>query len=448
MLRPLAVLVLAVAMLLPVIANAAGPRRLTLEEITAAALENPLAEAAREGTNAARARVREIRGARVARLKFTGFLAPSPEINCVDDDCTETSPRDVPINVAGIFVGAKLSAVQPITTFGKASSVLTAARSAAEASAHGEDMVAGDLAYQAAQAYYGLKLARELAWMLEDGKAEIIKARKTLIDKLAAGASDVTVQDRLRLETLEAEVEARLSEAREAEAIALAGVRALVGDNNIDIDDEVLSSPEFDLAAADAYVDRSRAGHPQLRAARAGVAALEALSRYQQNRYRPDLILVGSIKVAYASAVDNPPSAFANDPFNTTSGQIGLLLRWKLDPLAQPARVDRARAKARRAAALMSAASRLTEFAVRRAYASVDQADKRYRAAKKGEKAARGWVASVLQADAIGTASAKDLADAYLAYFSLHGRVLESAYDWNLAVVGLRHAVGELTSAR
>ena len=448
MLRPLAVLVLAFAMVLPAIASAAGPRRLTLAEITAAALENPLADAAHESTNAARARVREIRGGRLARLKFTGFVAPSPEINCVDAACTETSPRDVPINVAGVFAGAQLSAVQPITTFGKATAVVAAASSAAEASAYGEDMVAGDLAYQAARAYYGLKLARELIWMLEDGKEEIGKGHKTLVDKLAAGASDVTVQDRLRLETLAAEVDARLSEAREAEATALAGIRALVGDPTIDIDEDALTSADFELGVAADYVVQSRAGHPQLKAARAGVAAREHMVSYQKRRYRPDLVLVGSINVAYAQGVENPPSAFANDPFNTTSGALGVVLRWQIDPLSQPARVDRARAEARRAAALMSAASQLSEFEVRRAYASADQASKRYKAAKRGEKAARGWVASVLQADAVGTASAKDLADAYLAYFSLHGRVLQSAYDWNLAIVGLRHAVGEFTAAR
>jgi len=50
----------------------------------------------------------------------------------------------------------------------------------------------------------------------------------------------------------------------------------------------------------------------------------------------------------------------------------------------------------------------------------------------------------VLQADAVGTASARDLADAYLAYFTLHSRVLQSAYEWNIALAVLDRATGKL----
>jgi hypothetical protein len=48
---------------------------------------------------------------------------------------------------------------------------------------------------------------------------------------------------------------------------------------------------------------------------------------------------------------------------------------------------------------------------------------------------------------------AKDLADAYLAYFTLRGRYLQAVHDWNLAVIRLRRATGpdtgpESTSGR
>ena len=43
------------------------------------------------------------------------------------------------------------------------------------------------------------------------------------------------------------------------------------------------------------------------------------------------------------------------------------------------------------------------------------------------------------------SASARELADAYLAYFTLHGRVLQSAYEWNVALATLARATGELS---
>jgi outer membrane protein TolC len=77
------------------------------------------------------------------------------------------------------------------------------------------------------------------------------------------------------------------------------------------------------------------------------------------------------------------------------------------------------------------------------AHARAVEARERLDAARDGEKSARSWVASAVQADAVGAASSKDLGDAYIAYFTLRGRVVESIYAWNVAVLTLRRAIGE-----
>jgi outer membrane protein TolC len=49
----------------------------------------------------------------------------------------------------------------------------------------------------------------------------------------------------------------------------------------------------------------------------------------------------------------------------------------------------------------------------------------------------------VLQADAIGAAEAKDLADAYIAWFQMRARWAQAVFQWNVAVVRLGRASGE-----
>jgi outer membrane protein TolC len=439
------------AVLLATAAPATADTKLTLADVVARSLANPLARAAGHATEAASAQAAEARGARFPRLQVTSFLAPSPEITCEDPTCTTTSPTDVTINVAGVFGGVRAELTQPLYTFGKLSAISAAAQHAAQATRFLEDATAGDLVFNASRAYYGLKLARELVWMLEDGVAEITKGQTTLEERLAEGSPEVTIQDRMRLETLLAEVEARLSEAREAEAAALAGIRALVGDPGADIDAESLEAVAYALAPGNqVYVDRAQVGRAELRAARQAIKSVDGLLDFEKARYYPDLVLLGGVNFARAGGVDNPPSAFANDPFNTLGASLGLVLRWTIDPVSQHARVDRLRAETRRVTALSEAASLGVTMEAQRAHAKAAQAQARLQASAKGERAARGWVASVVQADAIGAASAKDLADAYVAYFTLRGRVLQSTYDWNLATVELRRASGEFvaTTAR
>jgi outer membrane protein TolC len=64
-------------------------------------------------------------------------------------------------------------------------------------------------------------------------------------------------------------------------------------------------------------------------------------------------------------------------------------------------------------------------------------------AAHEGEKAARTWLAAVLQNQAIGTAEARDLADAYLAWFQMRARWGLAVVQWNVSVVRLSRATGE-----
>ncbi len=437
------ILLLIACAALPSASAAAAPRKLTLAEAIARAQANPLARAAHEQRRAAEGKATEARGARWPRAQVTTFLAPSPKIECDDPACTQTSPTDVTINIDGVFGGARVDLFQPLYTFGKIDAAVDAASSAVRMNAALADGVAGDLAEQTTRAYYGVLLARELIFMLEDGTEQIGKGKGTLEERLEKGDPDVTVQDRLRLDTLEAEVASRLAEAREAEVIALAGLRALVGDPAAEPAELQLQAAEFTLQPLEQYLQLASEKQPQLRAARHGVAALGGLVRLEKARWLPDLLLFGGVNLARAQGVDDPPSAFASDPFNTTSAQVGLVMRWNVDPGAQRGRVAQAEAERRRAGALLDAADAAAGFAVRQAHSRAHHARQRLDAAARGETSARGWLNSVVQADAVGAGSPKDLVDASIAYFTLRGRVLQSTYDWNLAIAGLRRAAGE-----
>jgi outer membrane protein TolC len=427
--------------------SGATPKRLSLAEAVSRARANPLVRAASEQHRAAEARLSEARGARFLRAEILSFIAPSPDIRCLDQNCTRTDPRDPRLAADGVFGGVRVGVVQPLYTFGKIDAAIDAAGSAARASDALAAGVKADLALETTRSYFGVGLARELVSMLEEGEQQIAKGKQTLVERLERGDPDVTVQDRLRLDTFQAEVALRLSEAREGEALALLALRTLVGDAEADTDRAPLEPLTFTLGDARGYVERARMERPELRAAREGVAALEGASRLEQARWLPDFMLVGGFNVARAQGVDQSPSAFANDPFNNTTGEVALVMKWSLDPGGQIARVERADSELGRARALLDAAGRAGGAAVLQAHTHAVEARVRLASAREGEKNARGWVASVIQADAIGTTSAQDLADAYLAYFTLHARMLQSTYDWNVAIMTLKRSIGESPSA-
>jgi outer membrane protein TolC len=419
----------------------AEPPKLTLEQVIAKALASPKAEMAEGDRAAAEARVDEADAARLPRAKATVFGTISPEIRCNEPTCVTTEPTNFALRFKGLFGSAQLDITQPLFTFGKIAHARTAARAGLDAQRALADEAAGDLAVDAAKAYWGLKSARELSGMLDDGIDEIGKAVERMDERgggKSKGKPEVSVQDRQRVAVLLAEAKVQRAEAQQAATQALAGLRALTGVADADVDDA-------QLAAVDRKVpERSSSDRrPQTLAARTGAQAADALAAMAVSQYYPDFALVASGVVARAQGTDDPPSAFANDPYNRTGAALVVALQWTLEPWTVGAKVERARAEARKAHAQSELAARGARFDADNALAEASAAHDKVAAAAEGEKAARTWVASVLQADAIGTAESKDLADAYIAWFQMRARWAQAVFQWNVAVVRLDRAAGE-----
>jgi outer membrane protein TolC len=413
----------------------AGSRKLTLEATIAKALVGPRARMAAGEADSADARLAEARALRWPRIKARLFGAASPEIACLDPACTRTDPENFAFRYEGVWGGAQLEVMQPLYRVG-AGNGLAAAKAGAEAQHLLADEAAGELAVDAARAYWGVKLARELGYMLDEGLEEIEKA----IERMDArtGTDAPTIQDRQRIALLVAEAKVQRADAAAAERQALAGLRALTGLPDADVDDSPLEPVAYTLPNS-----VTGAGRAQARAARAGARAASELAAFTAGSYYPDLSLAGRAYVAGAQGVAEPPSAFAGDPYNTYGAELALVLSWAVEPWTVHARVERARAEARRAHALGDLAAEGARYDAETALGEAVGAKAKLDATGEGEKAGRAWIVSLLQADVVGAVETKELADAYIAWFRMRAYRAQSVFQWNVAIAKLARANGE-----
>jgi len=411
--------------------TALAESKLTLDQVVAKALAGPKAKMAGADRDMAAARSDEADAARMPRFKATAFGTISPEIHCLDAACDQTSPKNFAFRFSGFFGSAQLDITQPLFTFGKIAHAREAAQAGLDAQRALADETAGDIAVDAARAYWGIKLARELGGMLDDGIEEIENAMKKFNDR-----TDLSIADRQRVAALLAEAKVQRAEAQQSEEQALAGLRALTGIPDADVDDEPLEALD---RAAPATADGSK--RPQAIAAAQGAHSYDELAAAAHSQYFPDLALVVSGIVAHAQGADDPPSVFANDPYNRSGVSAVLALQWSFEPWTTKARVARARAEATKAHAQANLAASGATYDAETALAEVNGARARVKAADEGTKATRTWVAAVLQADAIGTAEPKELADSYIAWFQMRAR-------WAMAVMQLDVALTRLDRAQ
>jgi outer membrane protein TolC len=420
----------------------AGPK-LTFEQVLAKANGGPKVRMARADSGIIQARADEAKATRYPRIKAMAFGTVSPKIECLDPPplgaCTRTDNQNISTNFSGVFMHGQLDLVQPIYTFGKIEHARKAARAGLDATNALVDEAAGDIAVDAARAYWGVKLSRELMYILDDGIEEIDKAIKKM--NAQTGADAPTIQDKQRINILLAEAKSQRADAMAGERQALAGLRALTGIPDADVDDEPLGAVGHNLPPTATGEKR-----PQSRAAKLGAVAAVELANVARGSYYPDLVLVATAIWSKATGVDDPPTAFANDPFNRVTAGAVVALQWTVEPWNVKVKVNRALAEANKAKALSDLAAMGAKFDAETALAEATGAKAKLDATVEGEKAGKAWVTSVVQASAIGLVESKDFADAYLAWFGMRAKWAQAAFQWNVAVVRLRRASGEFTA--
>src|SRR5436190_19345663 len=245
-----------------------APTKLTLDQVLAKAIAGPRARMADGDTELASARVHEADAARLPRVKATAFGTASPAIDCLNPDCSRTGPENFAWDFEGAFGSGQLEITQPLYTFGKIHHARAAARVGLDAQRALANETAGDLAVDAAKAYWGVKLARELGYMLDDGIEEIAKAIAHFDER--TGKDAVSVQDRQRVVLLLAEAKVQRADAKAGEQQALAGLRALTGVPDADVDDAPLAA-----IAKDVPTSATGDGRPQAIAAKQGARAYD-----------------------------------------------------------------------------------------------------------------------------------------------------------------------------
>ncbi len=421
---------------------------------------NPGLGAASAATDAIEAQLLEARRSWLPTGELYGLFTASPEIRCQTDlplpagtdtkiwrqeHCDRTNVSEATLKFNGIFARTELKLTQPVYTFGKISAGIEAAEAGVAASKNREGAQRADMELNVRRAYWGMKLAREVLDTLDEGLVYVTDAEARINKDLADGTGTATPTDRFRLQSVRTGVEVQKLETRRLGKLAGNGLRALLGDaapDVIEVDALPLQAPSVPLRPVSQYEEQARLSRPEVRALDFLVTSKRALSDLERRRQYPDLVLVGTATFAYASSVDNPKNAFANDPFNTVSAGLGAALRVPLDLGVKNARAARVSAEAEETSLRRREALGGIRFEVDRAFDELSEALERRALMAKGEKTGRRWITSTMQNFEVGLAETKDFSDALLTFFQSRIKYLQAMMDVNVSAAVLSRATG------
>lgn len=419
------------------------PQVLTLDNAVALAVQNsPQIKEQQFGVLKRQSQRAQADAARFAQFEMTVVGGPSPRArgNQISSPDSKTDPA-----ITGVFGLATFSLVQPLYTFGKIDSLREAAAHGIAVSQAQVQERATKVALLVHEAYYGYLLAVSL----ENLGSEIADQLSSTIDKvqrqLNAGAPGVDNVDLFKLQTFQGELEKQLNDVREGKALALAGLRTLLGldpAQPIELAEAVLEPRVHDALALEQYVADARHMRPEFTQAREGVKAYEKLVDAARADYYPVLFLGVFGSVAEATNRDRVRNPFIYDRLKDDVVAPVLGLQWKLNFGITAGKVDEVAAELGQIQQKQALAEQGIPFQVRQAYLEVQQHQANIAATRKGFRSGRQWLVAAVSNFDLGVGPGKDVADAVVAYAKLRAEYFQAVYNYNLGLAKLDHATG------
>ena len=397
---------------------------------------NILAERAR--LQRTRAQLIEAHFAPFSQFRMTGGMGLAPTVRG-DSIFSPNTDQSLSSNL-GLAWRLDISGVVPLWTFGKITSLWAAAEAGVKVGEHQLDLTRDEVRLDVRKAYFGLLLARDAQALLEDALGKIGDATNKVQKDVDSEDGDPI--DVLRLQTVEAEIEARLSEAKKYERVARAGLRFYTGITDLEVKDGPLKIASHHLGHLAKYLSAARVYRPEVLLARAGIAARTAQVKLAQAQLYPDIGLGLSFGLSAAPEVANQINPFVTDPGNYLHYGFALVFQWNLDFVPAYARVMQAEAQLQEVMALDRKALGGVAAEVEQAYADVVDWKTRYNAFRKAERYATKWLVTVQTAIDVGTMDEKDLVDPARKYAEHLYNRLNATMEYNLALSRLATTTG------
>lgn len=413
------------------------PEPVSLKEaIDLTLASHPLMQAAREDLAIFQAKLMGANLTWLPKVKGSGLLSVTPAKtgNAVEGG---THYDDW-----GPYYSIELSGALPLYTFGKIRHLKAMARAGIGVGNAQMEIARSHLEALVVEAFEGLRYTLMLVDLLDDGQQYMKRARDYLEKLRDEDNEDYDDVDMLKLRVYESEVEGRRLEAVQARDTARLALELLTGLSADRFSPGPLVAFPVELKSQTDYEDLARASRGELRALNAAVRAQDRRVSLELSQMFPTFYLGGYFKYSRATAVEQQPSPFAYDPYNSWFAGVGLAFEWTFDAASRFSAMDEQKAQKRKYAAQMKGMEQRIRLDVRRAHSDVLRLKEKINLDNKAFKAARGWMLAKLDLYEGGFCEFRDVKESLAEYFLRKMAVYESTYQFNLAVSRLAVACG------
>lgn len=428
---------------------------ITLGQATEMALSSdPRIDEQRANVARAQALIERVRGEGGVRVSANLYAGIAPKASdgiftngsntCPDAGCTlRDDGMDLDEGFA-VTTGLTASIIQPLYTFGKLANYEKAARLNRDVSQSEVSITRGKTWLTVRRAYWGYLTARDTREMLAGVKRQVDRTRDDMREDAEAGRAPMS--EMYALESGAAQLERYLAEAESVEAIALDGLKTIIG---LPIDAELtvaashiepIAMPEKELAD---LAQQALAHRPEMAMAENGQAAMRSYVAARKNEIFPNLyagVVAGGAYTPGRERLNNP---YINQPLNQAYATPVIGVQWDFNPGVVRANISDAEAQMQGVVAKAQLARQGIPFQVAEAFHQSQGLDRQIQALGSAKENSRKWMVSSFMDFQAGLIDGGKLADAVRANTEAQADYFRTINDYNMSVARLAVATGD-----
>jgi outer membrane protein len=345
----------------------------------------------------------------------------------------------------GPLVKGGIEVAQPLYSFGMLSSYRRAAEKQIDARTGQAEMKRAEVLMTAKEMYYGYQMATDLESLVEDLTSFLGEAITTAEDGLKDKKRKSTVKphDVYRLKTAFDDLEQKKLYAKAAKQTAEKAIAWVSGVPQVALPKRTLQPEKYQKLALEEYLKIAKAKRPEFMALASGQEARLALRDAKRAQSYPVLFVGGFASLGWSPVREKQNSVFANDPFNSISGGVGLGLKFDLEFGRHAAEAHEQEAEAMKLKATETYAAPGIELQVKKAYWELEQAITGLEVAERRRALGKKWFVSSAMGWSIGITPAKDLMESLEGNGLARKNYIETVYALNMALGHLSQAIGQ-----
>jgi len=360
-------------------------------------------------------------------------------------DIFDSPDKQTDLDGWGPFIKLELKLVQPIFTFGRRSSAISAAKKGIDLQQIKGDSEIEQLRLAIIKAYYSLAAAREAEQIASDVKEKYKKLESEVKKRLESLDSEVDDTDLLEVKSNRYLIEEMVIKSRYQGKLAERSFNVAIG-RTISMRVEVLDEKTPDFSVKESQVSQlvrdTLSQNRDIKGLDIAIQALHAKMKLAYSQKKPLIYLAGGFAYGYAPGRDDQTNPFAVDNFNYMDLGVYVGMQWDLNFFRKNIDAKRSQLEKKSLEQNLKLLTSKIELDILKAYADVDKSIGLLEQARFSLKAAKNWLRLSMDNWDMGIGEVERLIKAYNAYYKLKGVEIERNLDVNLSLVNFAYILG------